>query len=157
MADKPRIVGIDLGTTNTLVASVRNSIPKIVPTDRGNLILPSVVALSSKGDLLVGGVAKDQMVTNPKNTLYGAKRLIGRKYNSKVVQDLKGYFTYDIVEGPNGEAAVVLGGKIYSLPQIASFVLAQVKTHRRAVPGRPDPARPSSRCRPTTTTTSATR
>lgn len=59
MADKPRIVGIDLGTTNTCVASVRNKIPKIVPTDRGNLILPSVVALSSKGDLLVGGVAKE--------------------------------------------------------------------------------------------------
>ena len=80
MAEKPRIIGIDLGTTNTLVASVRNRIPKVVPTDRGNLMLPSVVALSDKGDLLVGGVAKDQMVTNPKNTIYGAKRLIGRKY-----------------------------------------------------------------------------
>ena len=78
MADRPRIIGIDLGTTNTLVASVKNRIPKIVPTDRGNLILPSVVALSGKGELLVGGVAKDQMVTNPKNTLYGTKRLIGR-------------------------------------------------------------------------------
>ena len=66
MADRPRIIGIDLGTTNTLVASVKNRVPKIVPTDRGNLILPSVVALSAKGELLVGGVAKDQMVTNPK-------------------------------------------------------------------------------------------
>ena len=109
MADKPRIVGIDLGTTNTCVASVRNKIPKVVPTDRGNLILPSVVALSAKGDLLVGGVAKDQMVTNPKNTIYGAKRLIGRKFDSRVVQELKGYFTYDIVEGPDGEAAVSSG------------------------------------------------
>ena len=78
MAEKPRIVGIDLGTTNTCVASVRNRIPKVVPTDRGNLILPSVVALSGKGDLLVGNVAKDQMVVNPTNTIYGAKRLIGR-------------------------------------------------------------------------------
>ena len=68
MTEKSRILGIDLGTTNTCVAFVRNKIPKVVPTDRGNLILPSVVAVSPKGDLLVGGVAKDQMVTNPKNT-----------------------------------------------------------------------------------------
>ncbi len=128
MAEKSRIVGIDLGTTNTCVASVRNKIPKVVPTDRGNLILPSVVALSAKGDLLVGGVAKDQMVTNPKNTIYGAKRLIGRKYNSRVVQELKSYFNYEIVEGPAGEAAVRLGEQTYTLPQISSFVLAQIKT-----------------------------
>jgi molecular chaperone DnaK len=128
MADKPRIIGIDLGTTNTLVASVRNRIPKIVPTDRGNLILPSVVALSQKGDLLVGGVAKDQMVTNPKNTLYGTKRLIGRKYHSKVVEELKSYFNYDIVEGPDGDAAVSLGGKTYTLEHVASLILGQVKT-----------------------------
>lgn len=128
MADRPRIVGIDLGTTNTLVASVRNRIPKIVPTDRGNLILPTVVALSGKGDLLVGGVAKDQMITNPRNTLWGTKRLIGRKYHSKSVDDLRGSFPYDIVEGPNGDAAVMMGGKLYSLPQVSGFVLAQLKT-----------------------------
>ncbi|MHB8873725.1 MAG: Hsp70 family protein [Myxococcaceae bacterium] len=128
MAERPRIIGIDLGTTNTCVASVRNKIPKVVPTDRGNLVLPSVVALSAKGDLIVGGVAKDQMVTNPKNTIYGAKRLIGRKYDSRVVQELKSYFNYDIVEGPSGEAAVTLGGTTYTLPQISAMVLAQVKT-----------------------------
>jgi molecular chaperone DnaK len=127
MADKSRIIGIDLGTTNTCVASVRNKIPRVVPTDKGNLILPSVVALSAKGDLLVGGVAKDQMITNPRNTIYGSKRLIGRKYQSRVVQDLRQYFNYDIVEGQNGEAAVTLGGRVYSLPQIGSMVLAQVK------------------------------
>src|SRR5687768_16768021 len=128
MADRPRIIGIDLGTTNTLVASVRNRIPKIVPTDRGNLTLPSVVALSPRGDMLVGAVAKDQMITNPRNTLWGTKRLIGRKYNSKAVEDLRGYFPYDIVEGANGDAAVMLGGKLYALPQVASFMLAHAKT-----------------------------
>ncbi len=128
MAEKPRIVGIDLGTTNTCVALVRNRIAKMVPTDRGNLILPSGVALTAKGDLVVGGVAKDQMVTNPKNTLYGTKRLIGRKYQSRVVQELKEYFHYDIVEGPEGETAVMLGDRRYTLPQASSFVLAQVKT-----------------------------
>ncbi|MCI0672104.1 MAG: Hsp70 family protein, partial [Myxococcaceae bacterium] len=127
MADKERILGIDLGTTNTCVASVRNRIPKVVPTDRGNLILPSVVALSAKGEVLVGGVAKDQMVTNPLNTIYGAKRLIGRPYESRVVQELKQYYSYDIVPGPDGSAAVTLGGKVYALPQISGFVLAQAK------------------------------
>src|ERR687887_234378 len=125
MAEKARIIGIDLGTTNTCVASVRNKIPKVVPTDRGALILPSVVAVNAKGDLIVGGVAKDQMVTNPKNTIWGAKRLIGRKFNSRVVQDLRSYYSYEIVEGQNADAAVVLGGNIYSLPQISSFVLRQ--------------------------------
>jgi molecular chaperone DnaK len=128
MADKPRIIGIDLGTTNTCVAHVRNRIPKVVPTERGSLILPSVVALSNKGDLLVGGVAKDQMVTNPRNTIYGAKRLIGRKFESKVVQDLRTYYSYEIIEGPDGTAAVAMGGKVYSLPQISAFVLGHIKT-----------------------------
>jgi molecular chaperone DnaK len=125
--EKP-IIGIDLGTTNACVAYVRNRIPKVVPTDRGNLILPTVVALSEKGDVLVGGVAKDQLVTNPKNTIYGAKRLIGRKWNSKVVQELRNYYSYDIVEGPSGEAAVLLGGQVHTLPQISALVLAHIRT-----------------------------
>src|SRR5215208_6002086 len=124
--EKP-IIGIDLGTTNACVAHVRNSIPKVVPTDRGSLILPTVVAQSEKGEILVGGIAKDQLVTNPKNTIYGAKRLIGRKWNSKVVQELRNYYSYDIVEGPSGEAAVLLGGKVYTLPQISAMVLAHIK------------------------------
>ncbi len=128
MAERPRIVGIDLGTTNTCVAHVRNKLPKVVPTDRGNLILPSVVALSPKGEILVGGVAKDQLLVNPKSTIYGAKRLIGRPYESTVVQELKQYYSYDIVAGPDGEAAVMLGGKVVSLPQISAHVLAHVKT-----------------------------
>ena len=124
--EKP-IIGIDLGTTNACVAHVRSRIPKVVPTDRGNLILPTVVALSDKGDLLVGGVAKDQLVTNPKNTIYGGKRLIGRKWNSKVVQELRNYYSYEIVEGPAGEAAVMLGGQVRTLPEISAMVLAHLK------------------------------
>jgi molecular chaperone DnaK len=152
--EKP-ILGIDLGTTNTCVAHVRNRIPRVVPTDRGNLILPSVVALSAKGDILVGAVARDQMVTNPQNTIYGAKRLIGRKFASKVVQELRSYYAYEIVEGPQGEAAVLLGGKVHSLPEISGMVLAHLKTMAEAFLGH-TPARRSSRCPPTTTTTSAT-
>ncbi len=135
-ADKPILLGIDLGTTNTCVAYVRNKVARIVPSDKGALILPSVVAMSDKGDLLVGNVAKDQMVVNPRNTIYGAKRLIGRQYNSKVVQDIKHYFSYEIVEGPNGEAAVVMAGKVYSLPQISAFVLEHCKRVAEATLGQ---------------------
>src|SRR5256885_10264495 len=92
--------------------------------------------MSEKGDLLVGNVAKDQMVVNPRNTIYGAKRLIGRQYNSKVVQDIKHYFSYEIVEGPNGDAAVVLAGKVYSLPQISAFVLQHCKRVAEATLGQ---------------------
>ena len=134
--DKPILLGIDLGTTNTCVAYVRNKIAKVVPSDKGALILPSVVAMSEKGDLLVGNVAKDQMVVNPRNAIYGAKRLIGRQYNSKVVQDIKHYFSYEIVEGPSGEAAVVMGGKVYSLPQISAFVLQHCKRVAEATLGQ---------------------
>ena len=133
--DKPILLGIDLGTTNTCVAYVRNKVARVVPSDKGSLILPSVVAVSDKGDMLVGQVAKDQMVVNPRNTIYGAKRLIGRQYNSKVVQDIKHYFSYEIVEGPNGEAAVVLAGKVYSLPQISAFVLQHCKRVAEATLG----------------------
>jgi molecular chaperone DnaK len=135
-ADKPIQLGIDLGTTNTCVAYVRNKVARVVPSDKGSLILPSVVAMSEKGDLLVGNVAKDQMVVNPRNTIYGAKRLIGRQYNSKVVQDIKHYMSYEIVEGPNGDAAVVLAGKVYSLPQISAFVLQHCKRVAEATLGQ---------------------
>src|SRR4051812_24205770 len=134
--DKPILLGIDLGTTNTCVAYVRNKVARVVPSDKGSLILPSVVAVSEKGDLLVGQVAKDQMVVNPRNTIYGAKRLIGRQYNSKVVQDIKHYFSYEIVEGTQGEAAVVLAGKVYSLPQISAFVLQHCKRVAEATLGQ---------------------
>jgi len=133
--EKP-ILGIDLGTTNTCVAHVRKRIPRVVPTDKGSLILPSVVALGDRGDFLVGGVAKDQMVTNPKNTIYGAKRLIGRKFNSKVVQELRNYYSYDIVEGPQGDAAVILGGEVRTLPQVSSLVLAHAKKIAEAFLGQ---------------------
>ncbi len=127
MDERARIIGIDLGTTNTCVASVRNRVAKAVPTDKGNLILPSVVSLNARGDVIVGGVAKDQLLTQPKNTIWGAKRLIGRKYHSRTVQELKAHYSYEICEGTNGDAAVRLGQRVLSLPQISSLVLGQVK------------------------------
>jgi len=134
--DKPILLGIDLGTTRATLLRTYATQVLVVPRSIGSLILPSVVAVSEKGDLLVGNVAKDQMVVNPKNTIYGAKRLIGRQYNSKVVQDIKHYFSYEIVEGPSGEAAVVLAGKVYSLPQISAFVLQHCKRVAEATLGQ---------------------
>jgi molecular chaperone DnaK len=126
-ATKPITLGIDFGTTNTCVAYVRGKVAKCVPTDKGNLVLPSVVAQAERGDLLVGTVAKDQMVVNPRNTIYGIKRLIGRQYQSKTVQEIRHYFSYEIVEGAQGEAAVVLGGKQYSAPEVSAFILSHCK------------------------------
>src|SRR5258706_6929585 len=100
-ADKPIMLGIDLGTTNTCVAYVRNKVARVVPSDKGSLILPSVVAVSAKGGLRVGQVAEDQMVVDPRLYLLDAKRLVGRQYNSKVVQRIQHYLMYAIVERPN--------------------------------------------------------
>ncbi|MBM4379888.1 MAG: Hsp70 family protein [Deltaproteobacteria bacterium] len=127
MAERSRIIGIDLGTTNTVVAHVRNRIPKVVPSERGNLVIPSMVALASSGDLLVGGPARDQAVTNPRNTVSGAKRLIGRPFESLAVQELKSALPYEIVPGPDGAAAVKLGERVLTLPEVSSHVLAHAK------------------------------
>lgn len=122
-----RILGIDLGTTNTCVASARNRVAKVVPTDRGALVFPSVVGLSPQGELLVGAVARDQQVVNPRNTIHGTKRLIGRPFGSRAVQDLRSHFGYDIVQDEDGTAAVRLGDRIYSLPEISALVLRHVR------------------------------
>jgi molecular chaperone DnaK len=123
-----RVLGIDLGTTNTCVAHVRNKVPTVVPSDKGRLVLPSVIALDERGNLVVGNVAKDQMVVNPKNTIYGHKRFIGRPFNSPYVRDLAGRFGYDLVEGPGGEAAVRVGDRIMTLPEVSSLILGHVRT-----------------------------
>ena len=121
------IVGIDLGTTNSCAAVVKDGKAFIIPSREGYNTIPSVVALSDKGKLLVGHPARGQMLINPKNTVYGAKRLVGRQFNSPAVSDLVGRFSYEIAPGPRGEAAVKLGDRIYSLQKISSLVLAEVK------------------------------
>jgi molecular chaperone DnaK len=121
------ILGIDLGTTNTCAAVVMSRGVRMVPSNQGSFILPSVVALSSRGEILLGSAAKDQALVNPRNTITGAKRLIGRQYASRVVQELRSHLSYEIVPGPQGEAAVQLGDRVFTLPQISSLVLAKVK------------------------------
>jgi molecular chaperone DnaK len=121
------IIGIDLGTTNSCAAVVKDGKPFVIPSREGYNTIPSVVALSDKGKLMVGHPARSQLLINPKNTVYGAKRLIGRQFNSPVVTDLLGRFSYEIVPGPRGEAAVKMGEQVHSLQKISSLVLAEVK------------------------------
>jgi molecular chaperone DnaK len=121
------VIGIDLGTTNSCAAVVKDGKPFVIPSREGYNTIPSVVALSDKGKLMVGHPARSQLLINPKNTVYGAKRLIGRQFKSPVVTDLLGRFSYEIVAGPRGEAAVKMGEQVFSLQKISSLVLSEVK------------------------------
>ena len=124
---RPPMIGIDLGTTNSAAAVVRDGKPFVIPSREGYNTIPSIVAINEKGKVIVGHPAKGQLLINPKNTVYGAKRLVGRQYASTVVTDLIGRFPYQIVAGPRGEAAVQLGDKQFSLQQISALVLTEVK------------------------------
>src|SRR5207253_120591 len=121
------VIGIDLGTTNSCAAVVKDGKPFVIPSREGYNTIPSVVALSDKGKLMVGHPARSQLLINPRNTVYGAKRLIGRQFKSPVVTDLLGRFSYEIVSGPRGEAAVKMADQIFSLQKISSLVLSEVK------------------------------
>jgi molecular chaperone DnaK len=126
-AKKGPMIGIDLGTTNSAAAVVKDGKPFVIPSREGYNTSPSIVAINDKGKFIVGHPAKGQLLINPKNTVYGAKRLVGRLFTSTVVSDLMGRFPYQIVSGPRGEAAVQLGDKQFSLQQISALVLREVK------------------------------
>src|SRR5438105_12261944 len=121
------VIGIDLGTTNSCAAVVKDGNPFVIASREGYNTIPSVVALSDKGKLMVGHPARSQLLINPRNTVYGAKRLIGRQFKSPVVTDLLDRFSYEIVAGPRGEAAVKIGDQVFSLQKISSLVLAEVR------------------------------
>lgn len=122
-----KIIGIDLGTTNSCVAIMEGGDPVVIANQEGNRTTPSVVAISESGERLVGQVAKRQAITNSENTIYAVKRLIGRKYNSKEVQyDLK-ITPYKIVEGPNGDAQVTIRGKNYSPAEVSAMILTKMR------------------------------
>lgn len=123
----PKILGIDLGTTNSAVAVTEGGEPKILENAEGNRTTPSIVAVSKTGERLVGLLAKRQSITNPKNTIFSVKRLIGRKWSDPEVQKDKTWLPYDIVEGPSGSVRVKMGGKDYSPEEISAFILAKIK------------------------------
>ena len=131
-----RIIGIDLGTTLSVMAVMEGGEPTIIPTAEGGRLCPSVVAVNPKtGERMVGQVAKRQAITNPENTIYSIKRLMGRKYNDLEVQKARKVLPYKIIEKENGDAWVVMGGKEYSPPEISAMILAKLKADAEAYLG----------------------
>jgi molecular chaperone DnaK len=122
-----KIIGIDLGTTNSCVAIMDGKTPRVIENAEGVRTTPSVVAFLEDGERLVGQPAKRQAVTNPSNTLFAIKRLIGRNYNDPLVEKDKGMVPYDIVKGPTGDAWVEAQGKEYSPQQVSAFILQKMK------------------------------
>jgi len=122
-----KTIGIDLGTTNSCVAVVEGGEAKIITNAEGGRTTPSIVALTESGERLVGQIAKRQAVTNPENTVFGVKRLIGRKFNSKEVQTDIPNLPYIIEAASNGDTRINLRGKQHSPAEISSFILANIK------------------------------
>jgi molecular chaperone DnaK len=122
-----KIIGIDLGTTNSCVAIMEGGEAKVITNPEGGRTTPSVVAISDRGERLVGQIAKRQAVTNPENTVFGVKRLIGRKYDATEVQNDLEILPYTIERAPNGDVRINLRGKPYSPAEISSHILANIK------------------------------
>ena len=120
-----KVIGIDLGTTNSCVAVMEGGDPKVIANAEGFRTTPSVVAFTKSGERLVGLVARRQAVTNPKNTIYSIKRFMGRKY-AEVQSEMK-LVPYEVIQGPNGDARVKVEGKEYSPPEISAMILQKMK------------------------------
>ncbi len=122
-----KVIGIDLGTTNSCVAVVENGAAVVIPNRGGYKTTPSMVAMTEAGKRLVGHLAKRQAITNAENTVYSAKRLIGRKWNSPQVKQVAASASYSIVEGPHNDVRIQLRDKAYSIPEVSAMVLAEMK------------------------------
>lgn len=122
-----KVVGIDLGTSTSAVAVVENGVAKVIPNERGEKIIPSVVSFLEDGTRIVGSEAKRRMIIDPENTVYSAKRLIGRKFFSSEVKKAQAVCAYKIVEGENQGVMIEIRGRRYSLPEISSFILMEMK------------------------------
>jgi len=131
-----KAIGIDLGTTNSCVAAMEGNKPKVIENTEGARTTPSMVAFTDRGEVLVGQTAKRQSITNPENTIFAIKRLIGRRYDDPMTQKDKGMVPYKIVAGPNGDAWVEVKGKAYSPSQISAFILTKMKETAEAFLGQ---------------------
>src|SRR5579871_1429640 len=137
MPDNDPVIGIDLGTTNSVVATVQGNQPVVIKNRTGQNLTPSVVALTKNGKRLVGHIAKRQAITNPQETVYAAKRLIGRKFSSQQVQSAMKVLSYQVVGGEHDDLRIRLGGKDLSLPELSAMVLAELKLDAEAYFGKP--------------------
>ncbi len=122
-----KVIGIDLGTTNSCVAIVENGTPAVIPNRGGYKTTPSMVAIAENGKRLVGHIAKRQAITNAENTVYAAKRLIGRKWGSAAVRQSLETVPYRIVEGPHDDVRVMLRDQVFSVPEISAYILQEMK------------------------------
>jgi len=131
-----RIIGIDLGTTNSVIAVMEGGEPTVIPSSEGGNLIPSVVALNTKtNERLVGRVARNQAVVNPENTIFSVKRFMGRKFKDKEVTTTTTMIPYQITEAPNGDVRVIMGGKEYSPPEVSAMVLQKLKADAEAYLG----------------------
>ncbi|MDA8088939.1 MAG: molecular chaperone DnaK [Nitrospiraceae bacterium] len=132
-----KAIGIDLGTTNSVVAVVMGGEPIVIPNQEGSRTTPSVVAFTEKGERLVGQIAKRQAITNPENTVFSIKRLMGRKFTSAEAKHAMERLPYKIEEAPNGDAHVLARGKQYSPPEISAMILQKLKQAAEDYLGEP--------------------
>src|SRR6059058_3298278 len=130
-----KTIGIDLGTTNSCVATLEGGEPTVIPNAEGGRTTPSVVAFTNDGQRLVGAPARRQQVTNPENTVFSIKRFMGRKWDE--VSEEMTIVPYEVVKGPNGDARVKAGGKEYAPPEISAMILQKLKTDAEAYLGEP--------------------
>lgn len=133
-----KIIGIDLGTTNSVAAVIEGGEPTVIPSAEGGRLYPSIVAVNPKtGERMVGQVAKRQAVVNPENTIYSVKRFMGRKFDDAQVRRAQEYVPYDVKKAPNGDIRVVMNGKEYSPPEVSAMILQKIKTDAEAYLGEP--------------------
>ncbi len=137
MAEREPVIGIDLGTTNSVVATVQSGMPTVIRGRSGSNLLPSIIALAKSGKLLVGQIAKRQAITNPTDTVYASKRLIGRKFSAKQTQDAMKVLPYQVVTGEHDDIRIKMGPTDYSLPELSAMVLKELKLDAEAFFGRP--------------------
>jgi molecular chaperone DnaK len=132
-----KIIGIDLGTTNSVVAVMEGGEPVVIPSAEGERLVPSVVAINKNGERLTGRVARNQAVVNPENTIFSIKRFMGRKFNDPEVKHALDRIPYKVSEAPNGDIRVHMGGREYSPPEISAMILGKLKADAEAYLGQP--------------------
>lgn len=132
-----KVIGVDLGTTNSCVVIMEAGNPVVIPNSEGSRTTPSVIAFTEDGERLVGHIAKRQAITNPRNTVFAAKRLMGRKFDSPEVQRILESFPYEVAPAKNGDAHVRMFDRLYSPAELSSFILEQVKVYAEDYLGEP--------------------
>ena len=132
-----KVIGIDLGTTNSCVSIVSGGDPVVIANSEGGRTTPSVVGFTDKDDRLVGQIAKRQAITNPENTIFSIKRLMGRKFNSNQVSEAKKRLPYKVVEAKNGDAHVEIRGRVYSPAEVSAIILQKMKRTAEDYLGEP--------------------